>query len=73
MGFEFTPSLLAIGLYPVRIMPAVKPRCKLPPSLLAELVEKRKVGSLRQLAREYSVSHETMRRMLQGIGKLDPV
>jgi hypothetical protein len=67
MGFEFIPSLLAIGLYPVFTVPAVKPRGKLPPSVLAELAERLKVGSLRQVAKEYGVSHETVRRTRKAV------
>jgi len=39
----------------------------------AELTEKCKTGSLRQLAKEYGVSHETVRRTLQRTGVFDPV
>jgi hypothetical protein len=66
MGAEFISSLLAMGLYPVCIIPAAKPRGKLSPSLLAELVERRTVGSLRQIAKEYGVSYETVRRIEKG-------
>ncbi len=73
MGFDFTPSLLAMGLYPVCIVTAVKPRGKLPPSLLAELVERNKVGSLRQLAKEYGVSYETVRRIKKATRRAEVV
>jgi hypothetical protein len=67
MGIEFIPSLLAIGLYPVLTVPTVKPRGKLPPSVLAELAERLKFGSLRQVANEYGVSYETVRRTLKAV------
>ena len=37
---------------------------KLPPELHGELIERRKTHSLRRLAREYGVSHETIRNAL---------
>ena len=37
---------------------------KIEPSLWPELVRKCKAGSLRQVAEEYGVSHEAVRRML---------
>jgi len=37
---------------------------KLPPELLGELIERRETHSLRQLAREYGVSHEGVRLAL---------
>jgi hypothetical protein len=73
MGVEFTPSLLAMGLYPVCIEPTVKPRVKLQPPLLAELVERRKVTRMRQLAREYGVSNETGRRTVRHKLVLDDI
>ena len=41
---------------------------KLPPVLHGELIEKRKTHSLRRLAREYGVSHETIRNALHKEG-----
>jgi hypothetical protein len=37
---------------------------KLPPELHGELIERRKTRSLRRLASEYGVSHETIRSTL---------
>jgi len=49
---------------PVYLTAVPSGRCKLPASLCPELAEQHKTHSLRQLAEEYSVSHETIRRIL---------
>jgi hypothetical protein len=43
------------------------------PNRWAELVEKCKTGNLRQVAKEYDVSHEAVRRTLRRIGMFDLV
>ena len=48
--------------YRVYTSPPSSINSKLPPVLLGELIERRKTHSLRQLAREYGVSHETIRK-----------
>ena len=50
--------------YQVYASPPSPINSKLPPILLGELIERRKTHSLRQLAREYGVSHETVRKAL---------
>ena len=50
--------------YQVYASPPSPINSKLPPILLGELIERRKTHSLRQLAREYSVSHEGVRLAL---------
>ena len=57
---------LEIGLFPVCPPRAhvVKSKAKLPSALWPELAERRKTESLRQLADEYGVSHEAVRRAI---------
>lgn len=57
---------LEFGLFPVYapVTSVVKSKRKLPISLRSHLCERHKTKSLRQLAKEYQVSHETMRRTL---------
>ena len=50
--------------YQVYASPPSPINSKLPPILLGELIERRKTHSLRRLAREYGVSHETIRNAL---------
>ena len=50
--------------YQVYASPPSPINSKLPPVLHGELIERRKIHSLRQLAREYGVSHETIRNAL---------
>jgi hypothetical protein len=62
---------LEIGLFPVIILHPVGMQCKLKPSLWSELLERHKAQSLRQLAKEYGVSHEAVRRALIAAAKSD--
>jgi len=56
--------LLTLGLYPVFVSLPLQTNHKLSPSLWPELAERNKTESLRQLAKEYGVSHEAIRRTL---------
>ena len=49
---------------PIKAVPAHNGR-KIPPSVLPELLEKHKTQSLRELAKEYGVSHEAVRNALK--------
>jgi sensor domain CHASE-containing protein len=57
---------LEIGLFPVYIsaVPVVSSEGKLPSRLVPELTERHRTQSLRQLAKEYGVSHEAVRRVI---------
>jgi hypothetical protein len=57
---------IEIGLFPVYIsaVPVVGSKVKLPIRLVPELTERHRTQSLRQLASEYGVSHETVRRTI---------
>ena len=55
---------MTVGLYPVFVDLSPESHHRLTPCLWPELEEQHKVGSLRSLAREYSVSHEAGRRAL---------
>jgi len=57
---------LEIGLFPVctPAVPAVRSKGKLPSRLVPELTERHRIQSLRQLANEYGVSHEAIRRAI---------
>jgi hypothetical protein len=57
---------LELELYPVQASPQLLLpwKEKLPSYLWTEVSERRKKKSLRSLAREYGVSHETVRRTL---------
>ncbi len=50
--------------YQVYASPPSPINSELPPLLYGELIERRKAQSLRQLAREYGVSHEAVRLAL---------
>jgi len=64
-GFELIPSILAVGLYPVSVHVAARRRRKVPPDVQRDLAHSAIAGeSLRDLARKYGVSHETVRRAL---------
>jgi len=56
---------LTLGLYPVFASNHTKTNLKLPASVWPDLIEHHKTKSLRQLAKEYGVSYETVRRTLQ--------
>ncbi len=58
------PESIRIGLYPVRIAPRINSRHKVPLSLWVQLAEQYRIRSLRQLAEEYGVSHESIRRTI---------
>ena len=57
---------IEIGLFPVYTptILVVRPKGKLPSPLWPDLTERHKNESLRQLANEYGVSHETVRRTI---------
>ena len=50
--------------YQVYDSPPSQTNSRLPPVLHGELIERHKTHSLRQLAGEYGVSHETVRKAL---------
>ena len=52
------------AICPTKAIPPKNGR-KLPPEVLPELLAKRKTQSLRNLAREYGVSHEAIRGTLK--------
>jgi hypothetical protein len=54
------------GLYPVKAPPhlLINWQGKISPALWLEVVEKHKTKGLREVAREYGVSYESVRRML---------
>jgi len=56
--------LLTLGLYPVLSSVPVRRKHKLPTSIWPDVLHRHKSESLRQLAREYGISHEAVRRML---------
>jgi len=58
------PENLAEGLYPVYVSSIIEWRGKLQPAQWPQLMEKSRTKSLRQVAREYGVSHESIRRIL---------
>jgi len=55
---------LTLGLYPVFVSFPLQTNHKLSPSLWPELAERHRTESLRQLAKEYGVSREAIRRTL---------
>jgi len=57
---------LEIGLFPFYLfaVPVVGSKGKLPSRLFPELIERHRTQSLRQLANEYGVSHEAVRRAI---------
>jgi Zn-dependent peptidase ImmA (M78 family) len=60
-----------LGLFPV--VSEIPENCtsKIPEHLWPEIIEQRKTKSLRQLAKDYGVSHEAVRRTLGRIGMFD--
>ena len=48
-----------------RIAEIAYSRCSIPPRLWKKLTEQRNCKSLRSLAKEYGISHETVRRTLK--------
>jgi len=56
--------LLTLGLYPVFVSLPFRTTHKLPSFLWPELAERHETESLRELAKEYGVSHEAIRRTL---------
>lgn len=63
IGFEFTRSLVEAGLYPVWTVPVTKSRCKVPAPVWAELAGRLAHESLRTVAKDYGISHETARQI----------
>lgn len=49
---------------PLCSLPVPTADAKLPPNIIAEMKAKRRTQSLRQLGREYGVSHESVRLAL---------
>ena len=62
------PENLGVGLYPIWAEPCLATRHKISAEMWPELIEKRKTKTLRQVARDYGVSYEAMRRMLAPTG-----
>jgi Zn-dependent peptidase ImmA (M78 family) len=58
---------LGEGLFPVVSEIPVNDKFEIPQNLWPEIAEQRNSKSLRQLAKEYGVSHETVRRTLKQI------
>jgi len=54
-----------IGLYPVILPYPIGTRHKIPSHLWGEIIRSRGSRSLRNLAREYNVSHEAVRRAIK--------
>ena len=67
-GDRVRMQYLELGLFPVHAPIHLVVACngKLQPSIWSELVERRKTESLRSLASEYGISHESIRRTLLG-------
>lgn len=63
-GIDTLCSLLDMGLYPICMIPPIESHHNIQPSYWPELIEQHKDKSLRELAREYGVSHEAVRRTL---------
>ena len=63
-GVADSTFLLTLGLYPVFVSLPLQTNHKLSASFWPELVERHKTESLRQLAKEYGVSYEAVRRTL---------
>ena len=55
---------LEVGLFPVIVSVPFRRGHNLPPSVWSKLAERHRTQSLRQLAKEYGVSHEAIRRTL---------
>jgi hypothetical protein len=72
-GVAHSNFLLTLGLYPVFVSLPLKTSHKLPSCLWPELTERNKTESLRQLAKEYGVSHECVRRALVCANKRTPI
>ncbi len=71
LGVADSTFLLILGIHPVFVSLLLKIRHKLPSSVWRELAERHRAKSLRQLSKEYNVSHESVRRviLLMGIVK----
>ena len=63
-GVADSNFLLTLGLYPVFVSLPFRTNHKLPSFVWPELSERHKTESLRELAKEYGVSHEAVRRAL---------
>jgi DNA-binding GntR family transcriptional regulator len=60
--------ILFVDIFPVNAPISHKGKHKLPTSICSDVIEGRhKTQSLRQLAKEYGVSHETVRRTLKQV------
>ena len=67
-GVADSNFFLTLGLYPVLVSLPFETKHKLPTSILQEIaVAHRNSISLRQLAKQYGVSYETIRRALTGM------
>jgi hypothetical protein len=65
IGVADSNFFLTLGLYPVVVSTALVSHYKIPFPLWYELPQKSRSKSLRQLAGEYGVSHEAVRRTLK--------
>jgi Mor family transcriptional regulator len=63
---------LTLGLYPLFVLPNSKTNYKLPYSLRLDINKQRSTKSLRSLAKQYGVSHETIRRTLRAMDHQTP-
>ncbi len=64
IGIEFIGSLLEGGIYPVLVEPARQSVRKVPLSDWPGIVSRLSTESLRTVAKDHGVSHETIRRIL---------
>ena len=68
MGFDsvIANSIFELGLYPVLALEQEEPgnNFKIPYGEWPQVIEHSKVKSLRSIARDYGVSHEAIRRVL---------
>ena len=67
IGIKFAGSLLEAGLYPVWAQPVTQSRSKVPIPLWTELAYRLSTGSLRTVAKEYGIAHETARRIAASV------
>ena len=58
------PENISDGLYPVFAAPPISSHHRIPVSKWPELLECHKTGSLRDIAKDYGVSYEAVRRTI---------
>jgi len=68
IGVADSNFLLTLGLYPVYASIPTKTNHKVPTSVWPVIMERHKTQSLRQLGKEYNVSHESVRRAILFMG-----